>query len=140
MPRRQPYRLRSRSDREVIVEVEPGREYVDGETGERFEIVGKPLPLAPSPSNLPYAVENLRLCGCSLEQLVQRDLNDCPHCGRRMPALAARRDEHPVDTGGADASGERLGDRPSEPAAPEPAEPRTVAVPAAPAAAPASER
>ena len=45
------------------------------------------LPLAPSPSELPYAVENLRLCGCSLEQLVQNDLNDCPHCGRRLPAV-----------------------------------------------------
>ena len=44
-------------------------------------------PLAPSASNLPYSVENLRLCGCSLEQLVQKDLNDCPHCGRRLPAL-----------------------------------------------------
>jgi hypothetical protein len=40
-----------------------------------------------SPSNLPYAVENLRMCGCSLEQLVQNDLNDCPHCGRRLPAV-----------------------------------------------------
>ena len=45
------------------------------------------LPLAPSPSNLPYSVDNLRLCGCSLEQLVQKDLNDCPHCGRRLPAV-----------------------------------------------------
>ncbi len=87
MPPSQKYRLRSRSDREVIAEIEPGKEYIDQETGEPFEVVGKLIPLAPSPSNLPYAVENLRLCGCSLEQLVQRDLNDCPHCGRRMPAL-----------------------------------------------------
>lgn len=87
MPARQRYRLRARSDREVIGEVEPGREYVDGETGESFEVVGAVLPLAPSPSDLPYAVENLRLCGCSLEQLVQKDLNDCPHCGRRLPAV-----------------------------------------------------
>ena len=50
-------------------------------------MVGAVLPLAPSPSDLPYAVENLRLCGCSLEQLVQNDLNDCPHCGRRLPAV-----------------------------------------------------
>ncbi len=35
------------------------------------------------------AVENLRLCGCSLEQLVQKDLNDCPHCGRRLPATGS---------------------------------------------------
>jgi hypothetical protein len=87
MSLRQKYRLRSRSDREVIREVEPGKQYVDGESGEPFEVVGKLIPLAPSPSSLPYAVENLRLCGCSLEQLVQRDLNDCPHCDRRLPAV-----------------------------------------------------
>ena len=87
MPPSQKYRLRARSDRELIGEVEPGKQYVDKETGEPFEVVGKLIPLAPSPSNLPYSVENLRLCGCSLEQLAQRDLNDCPHCGRRLPAL-----------------------------------------------------
>ena len=86
MPPRQQYRLRTRSDRETIRAVEPGKEYVDGESGQPFEVVGKLIPLAPSPSNLPYSVENLRMCGCSLEQLVQKDLNDCPHCGRRMPA------------------------------------------------------
>jgi hypothetical protein len=86
MPARQKYRLRARSDREIVREVEPGATYVDHESGEEFQVVGAPLPLAPSPSNLPYAVENLRLCGCSLEQLVQNDLNDCPHCGRRLPA------------------------------------------------------
>ncbi len=87
MPDRQLYRLRSASDREVIREVEPGRTYVDRESGEEFEVVGRVLPLAPSPSQLPYSVENLRLCGCSLEQLVQKDLNDCPHCARRLPAV-----------------------------------------------------
>jgi hypothetical protein len=81
------YRLRARNDREVIRPVEPGTVYVDRETGEEFEVVGKVLPLAPSKSALPYSVENLRLCGCSLEQLVQKDLNDCPHCGRRLPAM-----------------------------------------------------
>ncbi len=86
MPPRQQYRLRTRSDRATIREVEPGKQYVDAETGQPFEVVGKLIPLAPSPSNLPYSVENLRMCGCSLEQLVQKDLNDCPHCGRRMPA------------------------------------------------------
>jgi hypothetical protein len=84
---RQKYRLRSRSDREVIREVEPGVVYVDRETGDEFEVVGKVLPLAPSPSNLPWAVENLRMCGCSLRQLAPRDVNDCPHCGRRLPAM-----------------------------------------------------
>jgi hypothetical protein len=99
MPPRQLYRLRSRSDREIVSEVEPGRVYVDRETGEEFEVVGALLPLAPSPSDLPYAVENLRLCGCSLEQLVQRDLNDCPHCGRRLPAVERPADgaERPAD-------------------------------------------
>ena len=87
MSLRQRYRLRARSDREVIRELEPGKVYVDGETGEAFEVVGKLLPLAPSPSDLPYAVENLRLCGCSLEQLAPKDVNDCPHCGRRLPAV-----------------------------------------------------
>ena len=87
MSSRQRYRLRSGTDREVIREVEPGKAYVDEESGQPFEVVGKLVPLAPSPSDLPYAVENLRMCGCSLEQLVQKDLNDCPHCGRRLPAL-----------------------------------------------------
>ena len=87
MPARQKYRLRARSDREIIREVEPGVTYVDHETGEEFQVVGAVLPLAPSPSDLPYAVENLRLCGCSLEQLTPRDVNDCVTCGRRLPAI-----------------------------------------------------
>jgi hypothetical protein len=87
VPERQLYRLRTESDREIIREVEPGRTYVDRESGEEYEVVGRVLPLAPTPSNLPYAIENLRLCGCSLEQLVQKDLNDCPYCGRRLPAV-----------------------------------------------------
>ena len=87
MGARQKYRLRARSDREVILEVEPGKVYVDRDTGEEFEVVGKLLPLAPSPSELPWSVDNLRMCGCSLEQLAPKDVNDCPHCGRRMPAI-----------------------------------------------------
>jgi hypothetical protein len=83
---RQLYRLRSRSDREVIREVEPGTVYVDRDSGEELEVVGKVIPLAPSPSRLPWSVENLRLCGCSLEQLAPKDVNDCPTCGRRLPA------------------------------------------------------
>jgi hypothetical protein len=82
----QKYRLRARNDREIIREVAPGKVYVDRETGEEFQVVGKVLPLAPSPSNLPWSVENLRMCGCSLEQLAPKDVNDCPHCGRRLPA------------------------------------------------------
>jgi hypothetical protein len=87
MGARQKYRLRARSDREIIREVEPGKVYVDRETGEEFEIVSKLLPLAPSPSELTWTVDNLRTCGCSLEQLAPKDVNDCPHCGRRMPAI-----------------------------------------------------
>ena len=87
MGARQSYRLRARSDREVIRDVEPGKVYVDRESGEEFEVVGKLLPLAPSQSDLPWSIENLRLCGCSLEQLAPKDVNDCPHCGRRMPAI-----------------------------------------------------
>jgi hypothetical protein len=86
---RQKYRLRTRSDRELIREVDPGKVYVDRESGEEYEVVGKVLPLAPSMSNLPWAVENLRLCGCSLEQLTPKDVNDCIHCGRRLPAMGS---------------------------------------------------
>jgi hypothetical protein len=72
--------------REIIREAEPGRVYVDRETDEPLEIVGKVLPLAPSQSRLPWAVENLRFCSWC-DQLAQRDLNDCPHCGRRMAPI-----------------------------------------------------
>jgi hypothetical protein len=84
---RQKYRMRTPSTgRELIVEARPGQEYIDRETGEEMEVVGKLLPLAPSPSELPWAVENLRFCNWC-DQLAQRDLNDCPHCGRRMAPL-----------------------------------------------------
>jgi hypothetical protein len=71
------------SGREVIIEAQPDRVYVDRETGEHLEVAGKLLPLAPSASRLPWAVENLRFCPWC-EQLAQKDLNDCPTCGRRM--------------------------------------------------------
>jgi hypothetical protein len=87
MSERQQYRLRAPSSgREVVVEAEPGEIYVDRESGERLEVVGSMLPLAPSASDLPWAVENLRFCNWC-DQLAQKDLNDCPHCGRRMSAL-----------------------------------------------------
>ena len=53
MSERQKYRLRTRGDREVIREIEPGTVYVDRESGDEFEVVGKVLPLAPNPSTLP---------------------------------------------------------------------------------------
>ena len=84
---RQKYRMRTPSTgREVIVEADPDQTYVDRETGEELEVVGKVLPLAPSTSKLPWAVENLRFCPWC-EQLAQKDLNDCPACGRRMGPL-----------------------------------------------------
>jgi hypothetical protein len=87
MSLRQLYRLRTPSTgREVLLPAEHGRVYVDSETGEPLEVVGRVLPLAPSESQLPWAVENLRFCNWC-DQMVQKDLNDCPHCGRRMAAL-----------------------------------------------------
>ncbi|MHB1810358.1 MAG: hypothetical protein ACYCU0_13860 [Solirubrobacteraceae bacterium] len=80
----QRYRMRNpASGRELVIEADPDEIYVDRETDEPLEVVGMLLPLAPSPSKLPWAVENLRFCPWC-HQLAQRDLNDCPTCGRRM--------------------------------------------------------
>lgn len=87
MTTNQRYRLRTPSTgREIMLEVDPEEIYVDGDTGEELEVVGKVLPLAPSDSRLPWAVEHLRFCPWC-EQHAQRDLNDCPTCGRRMGPL-----------------------------------------------------
>ena len=91
----QRYRLRNpASGREVVIEAEPEAVYVDRESGDELQVVGKLLPLAPSASRLPWAVENLRFCPWC-DQLAQKDLNDCPTCGRRMgplePVEGARR-------------------------------------------------
>ncbi len=87
MAPQQRYRLRNPSTgHEIIVEAEPDRIYLDETTGERLEVVGKVLPLAPSTSKLPWAVENLRFCNWC-DQPAQKDLNDCPTCGRRMGPL-----------------------------------------------------
>ncbi len=84
---RQKYRMRTPSTgREVIIEAEPDVQYLDRETGEQLEVVAQLLPLAPTASELPWAVENLRFCN-HCDQLTQKDLHDCPHCGRRMAAL-----------------------------------------------------
>ena len=71
---------------EVILEAKPDTVYLDERTGEPMEVVGEVLPLAPSNSKLPWAVENLRFCNWC-ESMAQRDLNDCPTCGRRMAPL-----------------------------------------------------
>ena len=83
------YRLRTPSTgRELILEADPDSIYTDRETGETLEVVGKVLPLPPSSSKLPWAVENLRFCTWC-DQMAQKDLNDCPTCGRRMGPLGA---------------------------------------------------
>jgi hypothetical protein len=83
----QRYRLRTPSTgRELIMEADGEHDYVDRETGEPLEVRGLLLPLAPSPSRLPWSVENLRFCTWC-EQLAQKDLNDCPTCGRRMDPI-----------------------------------------------------
>jgi hypothetical protein len=90
MAPRQRYRFRAPSSgREVIIEAQPGHTYRDRETGETLDVVGKLVPLAPSASNLPWSLLNLRHCpNCG--QMAQIDLNDCPTCGRRMaPAESA---------------------------------------------------
>jgi hypothetical protein len=85
----QQYRFRTPSTgREVILPADPDRVYRDRDTGEELEVVGKVLPLEPSRSRLPWAVENLRFCNWC-DQLAQRDLNDCPTCGRRMAPLTS---------------------------------------------------
>jgi hypothetical protein len=85
----QKYRMRAPSTgREIIVEAEPDQIYLDRETGEELEVVAMLLPLAPSPSELPWAVDNLRFCNWC-DQLAQKDLNDCPYCGRRMEPLGS---------------------------------------------------
>jgi hypothetical protein len=86
----QRHRLRNPvNGREIVIEAEPGEIYLDRESGEQLEVVGKALPLAPSSSRLPWAVENLRFCNWC-HQLAQKDLNDCPTCGRRMGPLGRR--------------------------------------------------
>jgi len=84
---KQRYRMRTPSTgREVMMTAEPEQIYLDRDSGEPLEVVGKVLPLAPSSSKLPWAVENLRFCPWC-DQHAQKDLNDCPTCGRRMGPL-----------------------------------------------------
>jgi hypothetical protein len=81
------YRLRNpATGRDVVVEAAPGEVYRDRESGDQLEVLGKVLPLPPSSSRLPWAVENLRFCPWC-RQLAQKDLNDCPTCCRRMGPL-----------------------------------------------------
>ena len=87
MIREQIYRLRAAaSGREAIAAAEPGRVYVDRETGEELEPITRTLPLAPSSSALLRTPENLRECP-RCNQLIGLDVSDCPYCGLRQPAL-----------------------------------------------------
>jgi hypothetical protein len=87
MSTKQRYRLRNpATGRDTIARAVPDEIYRDRDTGDRLEVVGKMLPLAPSTSLLPWSVENLRFCPWC-EQHAQKDLNDCPTCGRRMGPL-----------------------------------------------------
>jgi hypothetical protein len=88
MSPRQTYRLRApASGREALSQAEPGKAYVDRETGEEMEVVARVLPLASSESALPRTPENLRVCR-RCDQLIGLDVSDCPYCGLRQPALA----------------------------------------------------
>ena len=87
MPRNQTYRMRApASGREAFVEADVDGVYVDRETGEELTPVTRVLPLAPSPSALLRAPENLRECR-RCRQLIGIDLSDCPHCGLRQEAV-----------------------------------------------------
>ena len=89
MPGRPRYRLRTPSTgRELLIEAEPSLEVPAPGGNWGLEVVGMVLPLPPSQSRLPWAVESLRFCTWC-DQLAQRDLNDCPTCGRRMAPLAS---------------------------------------------------
>jgi len=84
----QKYRLRTPSNgREVVIQAEPDKVYLDKETGEQLEVIAQLLPLAPTASELPWAIENLRFCG-TCDQLAQKDLLECPWCGQRMDPVA----------------------------------------------------
>ena len=86
----QRYRMRTPSTgREIIIEAEPGPHLPRprDRRGARGRRQGRSRS-QPSPSQLPWAVENLRFCNWC-DQLAQKDLNDCPTCGRRMAPLGA---------------------------------------------------
>jgi hypothetical protein len=72
--------------RDIVADVDEDTTFIDRQSGTPFEIVGEVLPLGPSQSNLPWSEENLRICGCTRQQLIPKDVNDCPYCDRRVPA------------------------------------------------------
>jgi hypothetical protein len=87
MNERQLYRMRApASGREALAHAEPGKVYIDRETGEEMEPVAMVLPLAPSVSALPRTPANLRSCR-RCDQLIGLDVSDCPYCGLRQSAF-----------------------------------------------------
>ena len=81
MRTRQKYRMRTPSTgREVIIEAEPDRIYLDRDTGEELEVVAELLPLAPTRLRAARGrSENLRFCNWC-DQLA-------PEGPERLPAL-----------------------------------------------------
>jgi hypothetical protein len=86
---REKYRFRTASGREHIIEADPDIVYVDQVTGEPLYPVAKLTPVAPTASELPWAVENLRFCN-HCDQLCQRDLSICTTCGLGLDPLPDR--------------------------------------------------
>jgi len=83
---KQTYRLKAPiSGNETVVAAEPGLVYVDSD-GEELQPVAETIPLAPSESNLPRTVGNLRTCA-RCNDLIGIDVSDCPYCGKRQPPL-----------------------------------------------------
>lgn len=76
--------------RDIVASADDTATYIDRQSGTPFKVVGEVLPTN-TPSDLPWSEQNLRLCGCSREQLVQKDVNDCPYCDRRIPAAGTDR-------------------------------------------------
>jgi hypothetical protein len=84
MNERQTYRMRTAaSGRESLVAAEPGVDYRDRLTGEPLYPVSQVLPLAPSASALPRSLANLTSCS-RCDQLIGKDVSDCPYCGLRQ--------------------------------------------------------
>ncbi len=83
----QKYRMRTPSTgKEVVLEAAPDTRYVDHQTGEELEVLAMLTPVAPTPSDLPWALENLRFCP-HCDQLCQKDLDVCPTCGNDIDPL-----------------------------------------------------
>lgn len=87
MSETQKYRLRSAGyKRDIVTTLDQDERFIDRESGTEFVVVGEVVPTGESTSEMAWSTENLRICGCTRQQLLQKDVNDCPYCGRRIPA------------------------------------------------------